>query len=365
MSSYKVYAHINKINNKIYIGQTSQKNLNNRFGIDGNQYRKCPVFWNAITKYGFENFQHILLFDNLSKDMADIIEKELIKKYNTIDRRFGYNLNNGGQNDFTYRRYPVYQYNKSGMLIKKWDSMEDVRDELGYKVSSISRCCRNECKTYKNFVWSYKEMQKHELKNRFSKKSCRKVCVYTKIGKYLNTYNSIKEASEDTGISYGSIQTSCQHHGSIITKKKYRFIYYGDKININSLNIKKKIEQYNLKGEFIKTWNDITEIIGFNKNNVRECCKGNVKTAGGFIWKYGDNKDIGIENLEDYLKIYKQSKIKKVIQYTIDGDYITTWDCASAAAKQLGHKSGNSIRRCCNGEIKSCYGFKWKYKNNV
>lgn len=367
MSNYKVYVHINNVNGKMYVGQTCQKTLKNRFGTDGNQYKKCPIFWNAIKKYGFENFNHILLFDNLTKDMADIIEKEIIKKYNTTNRKFGYNLNAGGQNDFSYKRYHVYQYNDLGTMIKKWDSMEDIRDKLGYKVSSISRCCRNECKTYKGFIWSYKKMTKEEVKNKVKKNNIRGVRLYTKYCEYIKTYNSIKEASEDIGINYGTIQTACQYKGTIITNKQYRFVYDDEEIDIKNIKIKeeKEIEQYDLNGKYITTWDDISEIVGFNKNNVRECCKGHVKTAGKYIWKYGNDKKLKIENLDEYLKIYKQSKSKKVIQYTLNDNYIVTWESASIAAKKLGHNSGNNIRRCCNGEIKTCYGFKWKYENNI
>ena len=93
---YKIYAHINKENGKIYIGQTKQT-LNNRF-MNGYGYRTCPHFWNAIQKYGWDNFEHIVLFENISLELANIIEEELIEKYNTRNSLFGYNINFGGDN---------------------------------------------------------------------------------------------------------------------------------------------------------------------------------------------------------------------------------------------------------------------------
>lgn len=51
----------------------------------------------------------------------------------------------------------------------------------------------------------------------------------------------------------------------------------------------KKISQYDLKGNFIKTWNSIREIERILKiphQNIIRCCKGKVKTAGNYIWKY-------------------------------------------------------------------------------
>ena len=50
-----------------------------------------------------------------------------------------------------------------------------------------------------------------------------------------------------------------------------------------------KINQYDLKGNFIKTWGGATCVrneLKINKSNIIQCCKGKVKTAGGYIWKY-------------------------------------------------------------------------------
>ena len=48
--NYKIYMHKNKINGKVYIGQTKQS-LKNRWS-NGYGYRECPKFWRAIQKYG-------------------------------------------------------------------------------------------------------------------------------------------------------------------------------------------------------------------------------------------------------------------------------------------------------------------------
>ena len=53
--------------------------MKDRYGKDGYQYHQCTHFWRAIQKYGWDNFEHIVLVENLSKEMANIIESELIK----------------------------------------------------------------------------------------------------------------------------------------------------------------------------------------------------------------------------------------------------------------------------------------------
>ena len=81
-AKYIVYCHINKINNKKYIGQTC-RSLETRSGKNGRYYKNCIAFYNAIKKYGWDNFEHKVLFENLSKDSADRIEKILIQTFRT------------------------------------------------------------------------------------------------------------------------------------------------------------------------------------------------------------------------------------------------------------------------------------------
>lgn len=50
-----VYMHKNKINNKVYIGQT-HRTLEERSQAHGTGYKKCLLFWRAIEKYGWDNF---------------------------------------------------------------------------------------------------------------------------------------------------------------------------------------------------------------------------------------------------------------------------------------------------------------------
>ena len=45
------------------------------------KYHLSPRFWSAIQHYGWENFSHEILEDNLTKDQADQKEKYYIKKY--------------------------------------------------------------------------------------------------------------------------------------------------------------------------------------------------------------------------------------------------------------------------------------------
>ena len=89
---YSVYAHINKLNGKVYIGQSSS--LKNRWKGKGIAYRGCHHFYNAILKYGWDNFHHIVLSSNLTKYEVNRIESSLISYY--INLGISYNIAPGG-----------------------------------------------------------------------------------------------------------------------------------------------------------------------------------------------------------------------------------------------------------------------------
>lgn len=91
---YCVYVHTNKSNNKKYIGLTCQK-PEERWR-KGKGYKGSNRFYNAILKYGWDNFTHEILKDNLSREEALNLEEKYIKQYNTTDENFGYNLESGG-----------------------------------------------------------------------------------------------------------------------------------------------------------------------------------------------------------------------------------------------------------------------------
>lgn len=94
--NYIIYAHINKINGKTYIGQTKQT-LSRRFRKNGEGYKNCPTFYKAIQKYGWSNFKHIILFENLSLEQANLIEICLIEKFQLRNPLYGYNKDKGGR----------------------------------------------------------------------------------------------------------------------------------------------------------------------------------------------------------------------------------------------------------------------------
>lgn len=94
--NYTVYMHVNKINQKKYVGITSQT-VNRRWRGQGQGYKRCKLFYRAIQKYGWDGFEHKILYTGLSEKEAQQKEKELIVQYHSNEKDFGYNLTDGGE----------------------------------------------------------------------------------------------------------------------------------------------------------------------------------------------------------------------------------------------------------------------------
>lgn len=93
-----IYLHRNKINNKVYIGQTIQP-IEERWK-NGAGYKTCYYFYNAIQKYGWDNFEHIILeqSEDWTQEELNNKEKEYIQKFNSTNPKYGYNICDGGSN---------------------------------------------------------------------------------------------------------------------------------------------------------------------------------------------------------------------------------------------------------------------------
>src|SRR3972149_5087524 len=91
--NYLIYKHTSP-SGKAYIGQTNNLSMRN-----SNHRKKggCRAFFSAINKYGWDNFKHEVLMENLTIDDANKYEIELIARNNTLHPN-GYNLVTGGLN---------------------------------------------------------------------------------------------------------------------------------------------------------------------------------------------------------------------------------------------------------------------------
>jgi group I intron endonuclease len=95
-----IYKAVNKINGKMYIGQTTRGlEARKRQHEDCNKYTTTTkhYFQNALAKYGNDNFSWSVLDTADSEDELNELEAYYIDFFGTIFQKLGYNLVSGGK----------------------------------------------------------------------------------------------------------------------------------------------------------------------------------------------------------------------------------------------------------------------------
>lgn len=105
MGDYVVYKHTSP-SGKVYVGITGQS-PKQRWG-HGVNYSYNKRFRNAILKYGWDSFDHEILFDGLTYEDACAKEIEMIARYDSTNRDRGYNVDLGGHSRPTGEKNPLY-----------------------------------------------------------------------------------------------------------------------------------------------------------------------------------------------------------------------------------------------------------------
>jgi len=128
-----IYKHTNKINDKSYIGITSET-LEKRSGPNGGRYTtkdtkgefSHPKFGPAIVKYGWDNFTHEILEQVETLEEAKLKEQEYIQKFNSKDN--GYNATLGGDSIID----PSVRAKAHQTWISKPENFEKARKTITY-----------------------------------------------------------------------------------------------------------------------------------------------------------------------------------------------------------------------------------------
>jgi group I intron endonuclease len=210
-----IYKITNKIDNKIYVGQTIQ-DVEARWKDHLKKGSNCRYLKSAINKYGIDNFEFQLVcitFDNELDDM----EIKYIEQYNSLVPN-GYNLRLGGNSGrhnaetkqkisetlkkryqnglipprsqlgiphseitkkkiseslkgqhrsqetinkwiISRRKNKTIQFDMEGHRLNSFDSCKEAAEYIGTTTANICMCCNGKTKTAKGFVWKYESIK--------------------------------------------------------------------------------------------------------------------------------------------------------------------------------------------------------------
>ena len=108
---------------------------------------------------------------------------------------------------------------------------------------------------------------------------------YWKVIKMVK-HRKIDYKARTANIDYSKYTLSHWHTPEAIARRVANIGY-----KTRTEKLKKPINQYDLEGNFIKRWDSAAAAAkSLNKpsNNLTDCCKGKLKTAYKFIWKYAN-----------------------------------------------------------------------------
>ena len=290
MKCYKVYVHINKINNKRYYGITCQ-NINERWR-NGKGYKnhknskKDTYFYNAINKYGWDNFTHEVLFDNLSKEEACLLEQCYIALYDTTNRNKGYNRTTGGESfnhtaDTKKALSDLYKGENNPFYGKH--HTEETKKMIGEKIKS-ERCGENHPMYGKHLTEETKQKISGSLKGKNIGEN------HPMYGKHLSKEHKQKISEKLSGENnpmYGKKGILSPNYGKTFTEEHKKKISESHKGKNNPSS--KSVYVIELDMTF-DTITECAKYLNCSKNNISNVLRGKSKTAKGYHIIYAECK---------------------------------------------------------------------------
>lgn len=143
---YYIYKATNKVNGKVYIGQTvdfKRRKAEHESSKNG-VHARC-VFHKAIQKYGKHNFEWQIIDKCKTLDEALYLESKYIAEYNSctfMNNSNGYNIlfSQEGRKSFVHNSKKVIAYDLSGNFVGIYDSHEHAGRELNCAGTNIAKC---------------------------------------------------------------------------------------------------------------------------------------------------------------------------------------------------------------------------------
>ena len=293
---YCVYMHTAP-NGKVYVGQTCQK-PENRWK-HGKGYSNNEYFTRAIIKYGWENFKHEILADNLTLEEANILEINTILKYNSTNKECGFNIDNGGYGKGKHSEETLKKMSDGRKGIPSKNKGVPMSEEQKKLISE-----KNKGKPSPFKGRHHTDESKKKLSDVQSERKKAVICVETKM-----IYESYKEAERQTGISGKNISKVCRgkmnsNGTKNLTAGGYHWCLldeYDETTYImqqpNFTNREKAVICIET-GVVYNSLINATKDTGINSSSILRCCKG----RNGFAGKLSDGTKLHWMYYEDYLK---------------------------------------------------------------
>lgn len=255
---YLIYMHTSP-SGKRYIGITKQK-LENRWGKNGERYKKCTLFWKAIQKYGWDKISHEIIDTAISLEEANKKEREYISLYKSNDNDYGYNCTRGGDGVSGWKPSVEQRFKNSKSKIEMWNNQE-IRDRLTEERRKRSRATaeRERLRQCSISNWANEEMR-------------------TKLNKHLTEISRNPECKEKRS----------QKLKELWENDKQRFMKNRTYRTGAESSYHKAVRCIELNKIF-PTAREANKETGVSYKDISSAAHKKRKTAGGYHWEFTDN----------------------------------------------------------------------------
>lgn len=308
-----IYKIENKINGKVYVGQS--RDILRRWRQHKVSRLQYPLYF-AFQKYGINNFEFSVL-EECDINLLNERESFYIQQYHSNKKEYGYNQSIDAQNNPHSIRF------NQDDLLNLFDDLKNTeltQSELASKYGCSERTIRsiNNGESLKDESLEYPIRVYWVGKD--GKKYYSRSFQGTKLDNICPNCGGYKTAGS-------SLCVHCNHHSQTIG------CYPDPSVIVND------ITQLGFRGAGAK--------YGVTDNALRKHCAV-----------------IGLPtHTSDYKPKKSAPKDYTVLQINPDSnEIINEYPSPTAAARALGHNKGSHISEVCNGKLSQCYGFKWKYK---
>ncbi|MBR6517149.1 MAG: hypothetical protein IKT40_09975 [Bacilli bacterium] len=222
-------------------------------------YKNNEYFTNAINKCGWDNIQHIILYKGLTKEEAENKEIELIAKYKSNQREYGYNIANGGHVHCVSNETKEKISKNNARYWKNKQLSEETKNKIRRKRLG--------------------QHQSEEAKMKISKNN-----AHYNLGKHLSSYQKQRISETHKGIK---ITEKAKQKRKLTYQKRYPNGFHHTLEAIEKMKIIKSIPVICLETNIIySSAKEAKRQTNINDTTIGLCCKDIRKTAGGFHWKY-------------------------------------------------------------------------------
>lgn len=294
---YTFYKFTNKINGKNYVGITQERlkvRVQSHFSRSKN-LKHDYLFMRALRKYPRDlwNIEILEMRGGITRKEAQYREDALIVFYNNLDPSKGYNTQLSTYNPSNPFQIPVHQYALSGEYIREWRGAAEASRGINKGIGTISSVVNGRTVSAHGFQWSHDKVDNigdarskcdYDARNVNSRKLILQLSLDT--GKPINSYRSLTDAAKEfpeSSRARANISQCCK--GGRNSACGFGWVYEGEPNNHKtSLN---RLHQYDLSGEFIKTFRSTRsaciEVSGNRRcKEIQDCRDGSI--ACGFRW---------------------------------------------------------------------------------